>query len=325
MAECNFCAHEGMTKEKWQEEDMRQIRTDLAMESHQAAGSVPGVWVKQWETEGVTITEVSIEDEAAARQLDKPVGKYITLECEGVKRRDPDARVAMSNLLSEELARLLPQGEQPVMVIGLGNRQVTPDALGPMTVDRTLVTRHLFRELPQYVDSRMSSVCAVAPGVLGVTGLETIETLKGLVEQIQPRAVIAIDSLSARASGRVASTVQLSDSGIQPGSGVGNLRKAITRETLGTTVIAVGVPMVVYAATIVRDALEQLAGDQAESSEQALDALTQQLFDGSMGEMIVTPREIDALVADAAQIVATGINRALHSELSEAEIHQMMN
>ena len=146
---------------------MRQIRTDLAMESQQAAGNVPGVWVKQWEAEGVHITEVSIDDEQAAEHLKKPVGKYITLESAGVKQRDPGSRLAISNLLAEELGRLLPPGEAPVMVVGLGNRNVTPDALGPLAVDKTLVTRHLFREIPGAVNERMCPVCAVAPGVLG--------------------------------------------------------------------------------------------------------------------------------------------------------------
>ena len=153
----------------------------------------------------------------------------------------------MSNLLAEELGRLLPPGEAPVMVVGLGNRHVTPDALGPLAVDKTLVTRHLFREIPGAVNERMCPVCAVAPGVLGVTGLETMETIKGLVDTVRPRVLIAVDSLAARAVSRLACTVQLSDSGIQPGSGVGNLRRAITQEALGVKVIAIGVPMVVYA------------------------------------------------------------------------------
>lgn len=304
---------------------MRQIRTDLAMESQQAAGDMPGVWVKQWEAGDVHITEVSIDDPEAAKRLKKPMGKYVTLECEGVKRRDPNARLAMSNLLAEELGRLVPKGDAPVMVVGLGNRFVTPDALGPLAIDKTLVTRHLFRELPGAVDGRMCPVCAVAPGVLGVTGLETMETIKGLVETVKPRAIIAVDSLAARAMSRLACTVQVSDSGIQPGSGVGNLRRAITQEALGVKVVAIGMPMVVYAATIVRDALEQLPEEDAFIEEDALDALADKLLEGGVGEMIVTPREVDSLVEDAAQIVATGINRALHPNLSEGEIREMMD
>ena len=303
---------------------MRQIRTDLAMESAGAHGAnrLPGVSVSTWETGGVQMTEVQVQTEEGARILHKPVGHYITLECEGVRKRDPEARTAVAALLGEELSRLLPpETDAPVLVVGLGNRMVTPDALGPLTVDGTLVTRHLFRELPHLTDDRMSPVCAVAPGVLGVTGIETMEMARSLVQEIRPRAVIAIDSLSARAMSRVGSAVQLTDTGIQPGSGVGNHRSALTKETLGVPVLALGVPMVIYAATIARDAFELLSGEEDDA---ALDRLTEELFSGSMGEMIVTPREVDDLVADAASMLACGVNRALHPGLSEKEILTMM-
>ncbi len=308
---------------------MRQIRTDLAMESASAhsKGDLPGVSVSGWESSGVLITEVQISSEEGAQLVGKPIGHYITLECEGVRRRQTDARMAVGTLLGEELSRLLPENNAaPVLVIGLGNRMVTPDSLGPLTVDATLVTRHLYRELPHLTDKRMNPVCAVAPGVLGVTGIETMEMVRSLVETVQPRAVIAIDSLSARAVDRVGSTVQLTDTGIQPGSGVGNHRSALTKETLGVPVLALGVPMVIYAATIARDAFEQLSGEaQTPEEEQSLDQMTEELLEGSMGEMIVTPREVDTLIADAAKMLACGINRALHPGLSEQEILTMMN
>lgn len=307
---------------------MRQLRTDLAMESAgaQGAGELPGVSISGWEAGGVQITEVHIQSSEGAQLVGKPEGHYITLECEGVRRRDPDARIAVGTLLGEELARLLPaDASAPVLIVGLGNRMVTPDALGPMTVDGTLVTRHLYRELPHLTDRRMSPVCAVAPGVLGVTGIETMEMVRSIVQEIQPRAVIAIDSLAARAMSRVGSTVQLTDTGIQPGSGVGNHRSALTKETLGVPVLALGIPMVIYAATIARDAFELLAGeDDSMDQEEALDQMTEELLAGSMGEMIVTPREVDALVEDAANMLACGINRALHPGLSESDILTMM-
>ena len=308
---------------------MRQIRTDLAMESAGAHGAnrLPGVSVSTWETGGVQMTEVQVQTEEGARILHKPVGHYITLECEGVRKRDPEARTAVAALLGEELSRLLPpETDAPVLVVGLGNRMVTPDALGPLTVDGTLVTRHLFRELPHLTDDRMSPVCAVAPGVLGVTGIETMEMARSLVQEIRPRAVIAIDSLSARAMSRVGSAVQLTDTGIQPGSGVGNHRSALTRESLGVPVLAIGIPMVIYAATIVRDAFDALSDDDpSEHHEAALEQLTDELMQNSIGEMIVTPREVDALVSDAAAMLASGINRALHPGLSEQDILLMMS
>lgn len=299
---------------------MRQVRTDMALEASQAAGSIPGVHVSQWEEESVSITEVRVETEEAAQRLGKSVGTYLTLECEGVRRRDPAAREEVQNVLGEEIARLLPPDEQgaPVLVVGLGNRRVTPDSLGPKTVDGTLVTRHLLRELPDKVDERLNPVCAIAPGVMGATGLETMETVSALVKEIHPRCLIVIDSLAARASFRVGVSIQLSDTGIQPGSGVGNHRRALNERELGVRVIALGMPTVVYAVTIARDALEILG--EGETNPAALDEVTKSLFENEIGEMIVTPREVDDMIDDAAQMLAGGINRALQTALSSEEI-----
>ena len=299
---------------------MRQVRTDMALEASQAAGSIPGVHVSQWEEESVSITEVRVETEEAAQRLGKSVGTYLTLECEGVRRRDPAAREEVQNVLGEEIARLLPPDEQgaPVLVVGLGIRRVTPDSLGPKTVDGTLVTRHLLRELPDKVDERLNPVCAIAPGVMGATGLETMETVSALVKEIHPRCLIVIDSLAARASSRVGVSIQLSDTGIQPGSGVGNHRRALNERELGVRVIALGMPTVVYAVTIARDALEILG--EGETNPAALDEVTKSLFENEIGEMIVTPREVDDMIDDAAQMLAGGINRALQTALSPEEI-----
>ncbi len=301
-----------------------QIRTDLAMESVGPDGArgktkIPGVKVSIWEEGGITITEVVVDEEAGVRFTGKPMGRYVTLECSAVKTGSPDVRRAVSSLLAEELMRMLPEGEAPVMVVGLGNRQVTPDALGPMTVDRTLVTRHIFQELPDSVDDRMRPVCAIAPGVLGVTGIETLEMVSALADRVRPRAVVAIDSLAAREVGRVGTAIQLTDTGIQPGSGVGNHRRALDQGAVGAPVIAVGVPTVIYAATIVRDALGKLGG-----AEEDVERLTDEMLRNATGDMIVTPREVDDLVEDVAGIVALGINQALHPGLSESEISTMM-
>ena len=303
---------------------MRPIRTDLAMEASEAAGRIPGVNVTHWEQSGISVTEVRVESEAAASALGKSEGTYLTLECEGVRTRDPEAREDVANMLGEEIARLLPPDEKdaPVLVVGLGNRMVTPDALGPKTVDGLLVTRHLFRELPDKVDSRLRPVCAIAPGVLGVTGIETIETVGAIVREIRPRCVIAVDSLAARASSRVGVSIQLSDTGIQPGSGVGNHRRSLSKADLGVKVIALGMPTVVYAATIARDAIELLSDGETDSA--AMDEITRQLFENEIGEMIVTPREVDDMISDAAVILADGINRALQTGLSADEIDGMI-
>ena len=303
---------------------MRQIRTDLAMESFQGPeGGFPGVRVSHWEAMGVTLTEVVIETEAASRALGKAVGVYMTLECPAIRQRDLDARLAMANLLGEEIARMLPgEGEAPVLVIGLGNRRITPDSLGPQTIDRTLVTRHMFEQLPGFADERMRSVCALAPGVLGVTGIETMEMVDALVAKVRPRAILCVDSLAARAAGRIGTAIQLTDTGIQPGSGVGNHRRSLTRETLGVPVIAVGMPTVIYAATLTRDAMETLSPDTAEDD---LDRVEQELLTGAQGEMVVTPREIDEIISDTAGVIATAVNRALQPDLSQEEIMAMMS
>ena len=303
---------------------MRQIRTDLAMESFGHGGEgMPGVHVNHWEEMGVSLTEVVVETEEASRALGKAVGVYMTLECPAIRQRDLDARLAMANLLGEEMARMLPgEGQAPVLVIGLGNRRITPDSLGPQTIDRTLVTRHMFEQLPGFADERMRSVCALAPGVLGVTGIETMEMVEALAAKVRPSAILCIDSLAARAAARIGAAIQLTDTGIQPGSGVGNHRRSLTRETLGVPVIAVGMPTVIYAATLTRDAMETLSPDTAEDD---LDRVEQELLTGAQGEMVVTPREIDEIISDTAGVIATAVNRALQPDLSQEEIMAMMS
>ena len=296
-------------------------RTDLAMECP-GASDMPGVEVRQWEQADVTLTEVIITDSSAAEQLGKPCGTYLTLESPLLRERDPEVRIAAANLLAEELARLLPpDGDAPVLVVGLGNRFVTPDSLGPNTIDRTLVTRHAMEN--GLARAKMRSVSAIAPGVLGITGVETMEMVESLVQKIAPRLVICIDALAARSSSRIGATIQITNAGIQPGGGVGNHRKPLNRATLGVDVIAIGMPTVIYDATLARDAFSLLSGTDANESE--LDAIENQLLGEPAGEMIVTPREIDSLIQDAAGILASGINRALHPNLSDAEIAAMMD
>ena len=308
---------------------MGNYRTDLAMEAFDGEdqASLPGLEVSQWEESGITLTEVAITDREASDRLGKPCGRYLTLQCALLRRRDADVRQAMAGLLSEELSRMLPEdaGERCVLVVGLGNRQITPDALGPSVIDRTLVTRHLRDQL--FPMSDMRPVCAMAPGVLGVTGIETMDVVESMVRLTQPAAVICVDSLAARDSARIGATVQLTDTGIQPGAGVGNHRRALTRESVGAPVIAIGVPTVIHAATLARDAMDWLnrrEGRDAGDGE-ALEAMERALLGADVGEMIVTPREIDALIQDAAGIIASAVNRALQPELTDAEIAAMMD
>ena len=305
---------------------MNSMRTDLAMESLGDTFSFPGIEVRQWETCGVELTEVIVQSEDAAKKLNKPCGNYLTLECSLLAEQDLDAHAAVSNLLGEELARLIPHADNaPVLVVGLGNRNVTPDALGPETIDKVLVTRHMLSS--EYASPEMKSVCAIAPGVLGITGIETVEMVESLTRKLQPRAVVCIDSLAARDSGRIGCAVQIANTGIQPGSGVGNHRRPLTRDTLGVDVIAIGVPTVIYAATLARDAFSLLAHqDGGEAvSEEALAQMEHELLGTKLGNLIVTPRDIDAIVHNCAAMIAAGVNRALQPKLSAQEISEMMD
>ena len=300
---------------------MRAKWTDLALESRGGAGATTRRMAG-----GIERTVVSIEDEKSSREFMRPMGTYVTLSCPQTMTIELHTRQALSLALSRELAAMLPEGTGTVLVTGLGNRSVTPDALGPRTVERVLVTRHMDGCLPEDMSSRMASVCAAAPGVLGVTGLETAEVLRGMVEHVRPDVVIAIDALAARSSQRICSTIQIADTGITPGSGVGNHQKALTKETLGVPVIAVGVPMVVYASTIASDAMAYLteADGASEADEELLTACVERVVSAHLGDLIVTPREVDALVERMAGILAEGINLALHPGLNADEIAQLM-
>ena len=287
---------------------MRAKWTDLAVEA--AGGAL--------RENGLSRTVVKVENEESAQKLGRPMGTYITLACEQAMTVSLETRRALAAELAQTLRGMLPPDMKTALVVGLGNRSVTPDSLGPRTAERVLVTRHMGDCLPR--DVPMSSVCAAAPGVLGVTGMETAEILRGMVAHVKPDAVIAVDALAARSSKRIASTIQITDTGITPGSGVGNHRKALDRRTLG--VIAVGVPLVVYASTIASDALCALG--EGEVEEERIAACVERVVSEKLGEMIVTPRDVDALVERMAGVLADGINQALHPSLSSSEIAQLM-
>lgn len=299
---------------------MRAKWTDLALE---ARGSKPVEGVKL--PCGIERTVVRITTQQAQQELGRPMGTYVTLSCPQSLTISLDTRKALSLELARTISDMLPKKAQTVLVTGLGNRSVTPDALGPRTVEHVLVTRHMDGCLPEDVSERMKSVCALAPGVLGVTGIETAEVLRGMTGHVRPDAVIAVDALAARSSQRICSTIQIADTGIAPGSGVGNHQKALTRETLGAPVIAVGVPMVVYASTIASDALGDLIrSGGSEADEEKLSACVERVVSEHLGDLIVTPREVDALVERMAGILAEGINMALHPALAPEEIAQLM-
>lgn len=302
-----------------------QIRTDLALESGSGAFGMPGVDVITRHLGSLEETVVKIQTEDASRALDKPCGRYITLSHGNLMHAEPEERLQLSRSISQAIREMLPK-EGELLVVGLGNRHVTADALGSRVIEDLLITRHLREVTPCPLQGRLRGVCAAAPGVLGVTGMETAEIVHGIVEKVRPAAVIAIDALAARESGRICTTVQITDTGIRPGSGVGNHRLGLTRDTLGVPVIAVGVPMVVYAAVIARDALSLLLKDiglKEEEHGQAVDQLIEKVVRSSLGEMVVTPREVDEMVGRMARLIADGLNMALQPRLSEEEIFQL--
>lgn len=279
-------------------------RTDLAMEERELwqerAGTttrLPGVRAREIGGRGITTTVVEILDQSGARALRKPVGTYVTLELEKGILRDPDGFSRAAVRLGKALVKMLPTGGS-VLVVGLGNAAVTPDAVGPRTLDHLVVTRHLGSSFPQ-----LRPVSAIAPGVLGTTGLESVEVVRGIVERSNPCSVVVVDALASRSLERVCTTVQLTDTGITPGSGVGNRRAAFDRETLGVPVIAVGVPTVVEASTLLEDVLEENIGKKAKK---------QISVDKSM---VVTPKDIDARVGHISRLLGYGISLGLQKSL----------
>ncbi len=324
----------------------RSIRTDLAMEAREMAQGqnkvdIPGVKAETVKPdEDITITRVEVVSPIGEDNIGKPIGNYITLEVPGISDGDKQYEEQVKEHLANEIRRLVRLNDNSViLIIGLGNWNVTPDAVGPKVVEKVLVTRHIFEYVPEQVDERMRQICAVAPGVLGITGIETGEIVKGIVDRVKPDLVIAIDALASRKTDRIGNTIQIADTGINPGSGVGNKRMGLTKETLGVPTLAIGVPTVVFAHTIGRDSLEMLIAEfeeQASSNnnfaqflngfdEEHLDRLVGEVLTEGLGDLVVTPKEIDVLIDDAAGIIADGINLAIHNGLSLEDVSRYLH
>lgn len=287
------------------------FRTDLAVEAienHKTAAALPHVRQSDRTLEGFAVHEVRILSEDAAREIGKPQGRYLTLELDALIRREEDAFPRACKALSTLLRELLPHpNDGPVLIAGLGNRMITPDAIGPQTADHVIATRHLVAQSPA-IFANWRPVSALAPGVLGQTGVETGEVICGVLDRVRPAAVIAVDALAAGRLSRLLRTVQLADTGITPGAGVGNARAALNEQTLGVPVIAVGVPTVVDGATLAHEISSQLGQPACE----ALDDLSQ--------PVMITTRDIDREVADISRMIGYAVNMALHPHLSVADI-----
>lgn len=310
---------------------MYNFRTDLALERRDIYQKIN----KLQEIDGIESTEEQINDnikvsrvkitnQNGEQAIGKPIGNYITIDVKKLKLATDEDIQKTAETLTNELKQIIDihtdkQGD--ILIVGLGNIYVTPDALGPKVINEIDVTRHIIKYLPQYVEEGTRPVSAISPGVLGTTGIETVEILKGIVDNIKPKLLIVIDALASRSIERISSTIQISDTGIVPGAGVGNTRQEISQTSLGIPVVAIGIPTVVELATLVSDGIDIFIDrlqEKAESNEylnklQQDDKYEEVKEALNVGEynMIVTPKEIDDLIENMKDIVARGINFAV--------------
>lgn len=323
--------------------DRYSIRTDLALEEKERFESdhveVPGVVLEEsYDTEHeIRITKVKIETENGAKIMEKPVGTYLTLEAPNLAVPDEDYHREVSKQIAAYLAELIAELKLPcrqelsVLIVGLGNRQVTPDSLGPEVVDHLVVTRHIVKEYGKYAMGMESAnqISAIVPGVMGQTGMETVEIVKGVVDQIKPDLVLAVDALAARNTRRLHRTIQIADTGIHPGTGIGNRRGGLTKETIGVPVIGIGVPTVVDAATIVSDTMENLMRSMEESkllkgvgevlktyNDAEKYELVKKMISPHLNGMFVTPKDVDEMIRQISFTISEAMNMLFANELS---------
>jgi len=352
--------NKSITDDKKSDDINFSVRTDLAIEATELIISEKEAEEKtknksgissQPELDGIEISEENIRDnikltkvritnKAGEKSTGKPIGNYITIESPDMKENDTDTHEEIIRVLSQNIADLTKLNKKSlILVVGLGNRYVTPDALGPLVISKILVTRHITESLPEQIDHNVRAVSAISPGVMGITGIETGEIIKGICESIKPDLVIAVDALAARKTERINATIQMSDTGISPGSGVGNKRMVLNKSTLGIPVIAVGVPTVVDAATLINDTMDKVLDEMSEKAKkggefykmlEALDKdekynLIYEILTPCNGNMFVTPKEVDAVVKRLANIISNSINIALHPAISKEDINRYFN
>lgn len=310
------------------------INLDLALEAHETirgerGGEIPGVSLEEESFDTAHVRTVTVLDQRGASIIGKSPGKYITIESDVLRINNKALHEQLSKTLSEKLKETLPfkSEEDSVLIVGLGNWNATPDALGPKVVEKTMATRHLYGRVPQELTNGLRSVSAIAPGVLGITGIETAEIIKGVVEKTQPSLVIAIDALAAGSVERIGSTIQIADTGINPGSGVGNKRAGLNVETLGVPVIAIGVPTVVHAGIIAHDIIESFVEKMKnkppltqltkEMSPPLLRIIIDEVLQPYSNSLMVTPKEIDDLIENTSKVIAMALTESLHPAMPE--------
>ena len=304
------------------------FRTDLALERRDIfqksnnLNQIDGIETEEHEIDkNIKVSKVKITNSNGEQSIGKPIGDYITIDVKKLRYADEDQIQKSAETLSNELKPIIDKhinNKDEILVAGLGNLHVTPDSLGPKVVSDIDVTRHIIKYLPQYIDEEARPVSAISPGVLGTTGIETLEIIEGVVNKTKPKMIIVIDALASRSIERISSTIQLSDTGIVPGGGVGNTRKELSEKTLGIPVIAIGIPTVVESAVLVNDCLDLFITklqEEAKSNEYLNNLKEQDNYEEIKEalnpcdyNMIVTPKEIDDLINNMSNIVVRGIN-----------------
>lgn len=305
--------------------DLADERRDIYRKANKIEKDIPGVETEERKVnENINVATVKITNEEGANAIGKPIGTYVTIDVKELKLAGEVEIQKASEVVTEELKKIFDkhvQNRDDILVVGLGNAYVTPDSLGPKVIKDIDVTRHFLKYTPEYIDPNTRPVTAISPGVLGTTGIETSEIVKGIVDNIKPKLVIVIDSLASKSIERISSTIQIADTGIVPGAGVGNARNELSQNTLGIPVIAIGVPMVVETATLVNDALYLFINklqEEAKSNNELNELKEKDNYDAIKEalnpqgyNMIVTPKEIDDLIENMKDVVARGINYAL--------------
>lgn len=305
------------------------IRSDLALEMREMyAEEISGVESSETDSEGVKVTSVKITSAEGSLKIGKPIGNYITIELDNMDFENEDICNRGAHALCDELKKIIRLDENAsVLAVGLGNRRITPDSVGPKTVDKLFVTRHMKEIKDERFEFDFRPVSAVAPGVLGITGIETGEIVMGIADRIKPDLIIAVDALASRKLSRLGTTVQIADTGINPGSGVGNNRKELSEKTLGIPVIAIGIPMVSDAATVADDVFSVMAEHIKKSGGDELYKALSSIGESERAEVIkevltknemnqvITPNNVDVISEQAAKIIAGGINLALHGDM----------
>ena len=312
---------------------MYNFRTDLALErrdlykkANNIEQEIDGIETEEEKVEDlINISRVKITSEKGEEAINKPIGNYITIDIKNLKHISTEEIQKTSEIVTNELKKLIQNQiteKDSILVVGLGNIYVTPDALGPKVINEIDITRHLLQYMPEVLEEGTREISAISPGVLGTTGIETLEILKGIVENIKPKLLIVIDALASRSIERISSSIQLADTGIVPGAGVDNTRKEISKNTLGIPVIAIGIPTVVDAATIAADSLTLLIEEvqnKGESNdflnklqEEDKYNLIKEVLSPEEYNFIVTPKEIDELIEKMKDVIARGINFAVN-------------